>query len=86
MANDSDLWFEFTKAGLCGLCGNWGVLDTRSIAISPAGVDVGGVHFCICPNGRKMKEIGYLPTEVLATKETQLHRLSGDIFNAAGRA
>ena len=38
--------------GLCGLCGNTGLIDTRGIAISPAGVHAGGLHFCLCPNGQ----------------------------------
>jgi hypothetical protein len=37
---------------LCGLCGNRGMIDTRGRAISHAGIDAGGLHYCICPNGQ----------------------------------
>jgi len=48
-------WYEFVNGGLCSLCGNWGYLDTRGIK-SPAGIICGKLNYCICPNGRSMKE------------------------------
>jgi hypothetical protein len=51
-----DLWLEFVRKDLCGLCGNLGVIDTRATAVSPVGVRCGDLHFCICPNGRQLKE------------------------------
>lgn len=42
--------------GLCGLCGNSGMLDTRKTAISPSGASAGGIQFCICPRGRFLRE------------------------------
>lgn len=65
-----DLWSEFigsddpARAGTfgykahCGLCGNWGVIDTRGKVFTPAGVEVGVRAFCICPNGRALKKQG----------------------------
>lgn len=51
------LWAdEFINNDLCGLCGNSGVIDTRHTAVSAAGVNSGGRFFCICPNGRAMKD------------------------------
>lgn len=58
--NLRDLWMEFTvivdspigRIPYCGLCGNMGVVDTRSSAKTPSG-DLAGIRaFCICPNGR----------------------------------
>lgn len=49
------LWLEFVSVGLCGLCGNTGSIDTRSSAVSAAGVRCGVRAFCICPNGRALK-------------------------------
>lgn len=41
--------------GLCSLCGNSGVIDTRQTAISAVGVNSGRVNWCICPNGQAMR-------------------------------
>lgn len=54
-----DLWIdEFVNraSGLCSLCANSGVIDTRGRAISGAGVDSGRLNFCICTNGRGKRE------------------------------
>ena len=37
---------------LCALCGNTGRIDTRTTAVSHAGIGCGAVLFCICPNGQ----------------------------------
>jgi hypothetical protein len=42
---------DVTPYGLCSLCGNMGVIDTRGRAISGAGIDAGRLNYCICPNG-----------------------------------
>ena len=55
MAND--FWSEFINKDLCSICGNWGVIDSKKVK-SPAGVLCGKLNYCICPNGRKMKEMG----------------------------
>jgi hypothetical protein len=44
------------ESNLCSLCGNSGVIDTRSTAISHAGVEAGRLNYCICPNGRSMRD------------------------------
>ena len=41
--------------GLCSLCGNTGVIDTRQTAVSPAGYNAGRLNWCICPNGQAMR-------------------------------
>jgi len=42
--------------GLCSLCGNSGVIDTRETANSGAGIKAGRLNYCICLNGRAMRE------------------------------
>ena len=37
----------------CGLCGNSGLIDTTKSAIL-FGHNIGGVFYCICPNGRHL--------------------------------
>lgn len=61
------LWMEFIStrtfdgvpSGLCGLCGNHGVIDTRGKVHSPAGCECGVLAWCICPNGRAAKRAGW---------------------------
>jgi len=56
-----DYWIEHYlggRLGLCTLCGNSGVIDTRGRAISPAGQHSGKLNFCICPNGQTMRLSG----------------------------
>lgn len=48
---------EFSPHGFCGLCGNVGAIDTRGVT-TPAGHPAGDVFFCICPNGRALKQHG----------------------------
>jgi hypothetical protein len=43
----------------CSLCGNSGVIDTRGVETA-AGVPVGRLNFCICPNGQARRDA--LPT------------------------
>ena len=56
-------WFQFLSGpthgstlpgSLCGLCAQSGVIDTTGIR-TPAGYEVGGRFYCICPNGRTLK-------------------------------
>jgi hypothetical protein len=55
-----DNWMEFlnSKYKVCDLCGNTGIIDTRNSAFTPVGIKVGGLHYCVCPNGRTLKEKG----------------------------
>jgi hypothetical protein len=57
-----DLWYaEFRgppnvpDPSHCGLCGNRGIIDTRGLR-TPAGFSVGGLFYCICLNGRALKD------------------------------
>jgi hypothetical protein len=54
----TEYWMEnySGKNTLCTLCGNSGCIDTRTTAISPAGVNAGRLNYCICPNGRVMRK------------------------------
>lgn len=47
-------WLECYADGVCTLCGNHGVIDTRGVT-TPAGVPAGRVNYCICPNGQAMR-------------------------------
>ena len=64
---DHETWLEYLgPAGVqawCGLCGNFGIVDTRGSVRSPDGKECGVRAFCICPNGRlfKHKLGGVLP-------------------------
>lgn len=52
----ANLWVKnYSKRGLCVLCGNHGIVDTRGKLFSPAGVECGDKVFCICPNGQIMQ-------------------------------
>ena len=51
-----DYWLAHYADGLCTLCGNIGIIDTRERAISCADVHVGRLNFCICPNGQELRE------------------------------
>jgi hypothetical protein len=65
----SELWKEFEHPqGFCGLCGNWGVIDTRGKEYTPAGHHAGVVGFCICLNGRAWKYAGADIDQLLAKK------------------
>jgi hypothetical protein len=55
--NIKDIWAtEYSPKSLCCLCGNHGVIDTRGAVFTPAKYDSGAKVFCICPNGRDLKE------------------------------
>lgn len=59
--SENDLWLEYSEHGMCGLCGNTGVLNTlRSARMAVDGRHVGVKAYCICPNGRALK--GNKPT------------------------
>ena len=65
-------WMEFypethTGMGLCTLCGNTGQIDTSQTAISPRGINVGRLNFCICPNGQALRKV-YMKKEAKSEK------------------
>lgn len=41
----------------CTLCGNRGVIDSRGVR-TPAGVLVGRLNYCVCPNGIELRKKG----------------------------
>jgi hypothetical protein len=52
--------YTFTYYGapenhMCTLCGQRGIIDTRGVK-TPAGIEVGRLNWCICPNGQAMRE------------------------------
>lgn len=51
-----DFWLEHYCDNHCTICGNRGVIDSRSTAITPAGYKVGRLNFCICPNGQSLRK------------------------------
>lgn len=59
--NQNDLWLEFFVergdliGGRCGLCGNNGLIDVKTK--DPRGIELACKGFCICPNGRSLKDI-----------------------------
>ena len=53
----TNYWLDFYCADHCTLCGNWGWIDTRGVR-TPAGVQVGRVNYCICPNGQALRAGG----------------------------
>ena len=52
------LWLtEFTVGNLCGLCGNWGLMGPITTKTPLKRKLVMTRRYCICPNGRKLKEV-----------------------------
>lgn len=47
-------WLKFYCDGACKLCGNSGWVDTTGVR-TPAGVLVGGVQYCLCPEGKALR-------------------------------
>lgn len=52
------LWLdEYTVNNHCALCANSGIINTLRVPMhTAAGLKIGIRTFCICPNGRAMKE------------------------------
>ena len=67
-----------SAAGVCCLCGNSGIIDTRATAYSPKGEPVGRPDFCICPNGQTIREQAPRPlagkTHAPAAKHARVKR------------
>lgn len=50
----TDYWLKYyidENSSCCSLCGQSGIIHTEGIR-TPAGVEVGTVNYCICPNGQ----------------------------------
>lgn len=43
---------------MCSLCGQSGIIDTCGLR-TPAGLEVGCLNYCICPNGQRMRELKF---------------------------
>jgi hypothetical protein len=48
-------FWEYYATEHCTLCGNHGVIDSRGTRTS-AGLHVGRLNYCICPNGQELRE------------------------------
>ena len=49
------VWEEFIVDGLCGLCGNHGIVKTDTL--TARGKKIGVRQECICPNGRALRKV-----------------------------
>lgn len=65
----TDYWHRHYATVHCTLCGNSGVLDTRATAVTAAGLWVGRLNLCICPNGQALRDQNADPEQWL--KSTQ---------------
>lgn len=74
VSNDSitNYWLEHYCTTCCSLCGNRGWIDTRGTRTS-AGVEVGRINYCICPNGQALRSGGADPKEFLRDTETLIY-------------
>lgn len=52
-----DYWLRHYINECCSLCGNSGIIDTRGVKTA-AGVKVGRLNWCICPNGQALRNSG----------------------------
>jgi len=50
----TDYWLTHYVHDACTLCGNRGIIDTRGVT-TPAGIPVGRLNYCICPNGQSLR-------------------------------
>lgn len=59
----TNYWLAFYASDHCTLCGNSGIIDSRGTKTA-AGVSVGRLNWCICPNGQFLRKAKKnLPTE-----------------------
>lgn len=59
----SEYWMQFYCTQHCTLCGNTGIIDSRGQK-TPAGLEVGRLNWCICPNGQTIRnQVHREPTE-----------------------
>ena len=59
----TDYWLKFYVKDHCTLCGNSGIIDSRGVKTA-AGMEVGRLNFCICPNGQAMRRQGLTPEQM----------------------
>lgn len=53
----TNYWLDYYVKDHCTLCGNRGWIDSRGVT-TPAGVSVGRMNYCICPNGQSLRAQG----------------------------
>lgn len=67
----TEYWLTNYMADHCTLCGNAGWIDSRGVKTA-AGVEVGRVNYCICPNGQALRAgNAWLPLMVEKLKASQ---------------
>lgn len=72
----TDYWCDHYLWGACTLCGNSGFIDTRGVATA-AGVPVGRVNYCICPNGQAWRAQKVL--DLVELDEATLDQVHGNL-------
>jgi hypothetical protein len=52
-----EYWLPKSESGFCFIPSSrsWGIIDSRGVT-TPAGVEVGRLNYCICPNGRSLRK------------------------------
>jgi hypothetical protein len=78
----TDYWWKFYHAEHCTLCGNSGIIDTRGVR-TRAGVEVGRINFCICPNGQ-LRRAGDQQRDTWHTCSKRLPTQDGEEFLVCG--
>ena len=72
----TNYWLEYYADKHCTLCGNHGRIDTTGTE-TPAGLEVGRINYCICPNGQALRVAGAplveIPEEVIRHFELYEH-------------
>ena len=51
----TEYWLKHFCDSHCTICGNHGIIDSRGIRTS-AGLHVGRLNYCICPNGMALRD------------------------------
>ena len=62
----TNYWLVYYCIDQCTLCGNRGRIDTTGTTTT-AGVPVGRVNYCICPNGQALRGAGVTLSNVELT-------------------
>jgi hypothetical protein len=54
MMDITEYWYKYYATNYCTLCGNRGIIDSIGVR-TPAGLEVGRLNYCICPNGQILR-------------------------------
>jgi len=78
MVNEAvvDYWMEHYATDHCTLCGNTGLIDTTG-KCTPAGLPVGRLNCCICPNGQSLREHGAIRGVAVCIFDHERHEPKG---------